>query len=368
MSRRLIFAPAWQQDEAELRALLRQQPLPGWVSLSFEREPDFFAAAAIKGERHRVLLAREGEGGPLAGFCSRVSRRVFVDGEPQWLGYLGQFRTAPGWQGGTGAYRLLREGFAEVQRQLRDEDELPWDITSILADNRPARRILTAALPGLPRYRWVTGYNTLVYRTTERRQRDGRIESGDVSGLGAIADCLQRNHGRFQYAPVWDEAALSGAGLRAEDFLVLREGERVTACVAIWDQRAVKQTVVHGYRKPLGTLRPLINIAAPLLGLPPLPPAGQGLRQAWLSHLACDGDEPEALQLLLHAALPCARRSGVEQLMLGLADAHPLLPAARGVRRHLNYRSDIYRINWPGEAVTVLGEAERTVQLELATL
>lgn len=366
MSRRLTYALASCDDEAELRALLRNQPLPGWVTLSFEREPDFFAANAIEGERHRVLLARDGES--LAGFCSRVSRRVFINGEVQWLGYMGQFRTALGWQGSTRAYRLLREGFAEVRQRLRDADEMDWDITSILADNHAARRILTASLPGLPDYQWLTGFNTLVYRSDGRSLGQSAIESGEVAGLAAIADCLQRNYRRYQFAPLWDESTLTKAGLAADDFLVLREGGKVIACAAIWDQRDMKQTVVRAYRWPLGRLRPLLNIVTPLLGLPRLPSPGEILRQGWLSHLACDEDDPRALQLLLSAALQQARQRGLEQLMLGLADEHPLLVAAGGARRHLRYRSDIYRIDWAASAGGIDTPVTGVPHLELAVL
>lgn len=342
----LTFSLAGPGDEAQLRELLRGQPLPGWVTLGFEREPDFFAAARLEGERHRVLLAREGANGPLAGFCSRVSRRVFIGGEPSWLGYLGQFRTAGGWQGGPRAYRLLRQGFAEVRRRLCDPDELPWDITSILAGNRPARRILSADLPKLPRYRRISGFTTLVYRSGGRR-RSADAESGASVGLGAIADCLQRNYRRYRFAPVWDEAALRAAGLESSDFLVLREGGRVTACLGLWDQRPVKQTVVRAYRAPLGRLRPLFNLLAPLGGLPALPPVGSSLSQAFLSHLACDRDDPTAAAELLREGLALAGRRGIEQLTLGLAEGHPLLATARALRRHLDYRSDIYTVHWP---------------------
>lgn len=369
---------AGRTDEAELRSLLRDQPLPGWVSLSFEREPDYFAAAPIEGQRHAVLLAREpaknGVKGRVVGIWGRGVRRAFVDGEERWLGYVGQFRAVRQWQRGFRAYRLLRDGFDQVRRSLHRPDELPYDVTSILSDNHSARRILTAGLRGMPRYQWLGGFHTLVYRSRRGRAGDavGQVQRGSAVGLSAIARCLQRNHRRYQFAPVWDEAALLGAGLAAEDFLVLSARGRITACLAIWDQRAVKQVVVRGYRRPICLLRPLINLAAPLLGYPSLPSQGAVLRQGWLSHLACDHDEPAALRVLLPAALARARELGLDQLMLGLADGHPLLPLARAIRHHLDYRSDIYLIRWPGYAseddIRDDWLGSRPLLLELATL
>jgi hypothetical protein len=368
---------AGPRDEAELRALLRSQPMPGWVRISFEREPDYFAAAPIEGERHRVLLAREqtgpGDFGPLVGICARAVRRVFVDGEQRRLGYIGQFRAIDRWQGGWRVYGLLKKGFNEVERSLHRPDELPYDITSILSDNLAARRLLSANLRGMPHYQWLSGLNTLVYRCGGRvRKRDIKVESGTVAGLRAIADCLQRNYRRYQFAPVWDQAALNAAGQTPEDFLVLRDGARVTACLGIWDQRAAKQMVVRDYRKSIALLRPLINLATPLFGFPRLPRKGRPLQQGWMSHLACDQDEPAALEALLPAALSRGRQLGLEQLMLGLADAHPLLPVARGIRRHLHYRSDIYLIHWNESTIRVAPRddwlALRQLLLEPATL
>ena len=36
-------------DEAALRRMLRENPMPGAISLTFEREPDYFAAAGVDG-------------------------------------------------------------------------------------------------------------------------------------------------------------------------------------------------------------------------------------------------------------------------------------------------------------------------------
>lgn len=367
---------AGPEDEAELRTLLRSQPMPGWVKISFEREPDYFAAAPFEGERHQVLLARETvptDQGPLVAICARSVRRVFVDGEERRLGYIGQFRAVRRWQGGWRAYRLLKQGFDEVERSLYRDDEQPYDVTSILSDNASAKRLLSANLKGMPRYDWLIGLNTLVYHCGDRIPSTAvSVESGATAGMSAISDCLQRNYRRYQFAPVWDEVALKETGLEANHFLVLRDGERVVACLAIWDQRAVKQMVVRDYRRPVALLRPLVNLVAPRFGFPPLPRKGRTLQQGWLSHLACDQDDPTALEALLPASLLRGRQLGLEQLLLGLADDHPLLSEARAIQRHLSYRSDIYLVRRKGSAGRVDQDAQwlasRPLLLEPATL
>jgi hypothetical protein len=369
MSWQLNFSLANPGDDAELRALLRSQFLPGWVSLSFEREPNYFAATAIEGIRHRVLVARDSQSNVLVGFCTRATRRVFINGEVRSLGYLGQLRAALDWQGSYRTYRAMSQGFTEVLNRLRDSEDLPFDITSILADNHPARRLLEADLPGMPHYQRYSGFNTLVYRSGGRKSGSHhRAESGAVAGMSAISEFLQRSYRGYQFSPVWDENALHHAGLAATDFLVVRHGEAIKGCLAIWDQRAFKQTVVHAYRPPLNLLRPLVNLAGPVLDFPRMPGIGETINQAWLSHLACDENAIDSLEALLSMAFTRAGELGLEQVMLGLSDDHPLLPVARRVRRHLDYRSDIYLVRWGDTDPNKMQIDKRPIHVELATL
>ncbi len=367
MSKTLDFSLARAEDEADLRALLRQQALPGWINISFEREPEFFAAAAIEGEDAQVLIAREQQSRSLAGFCSRAVRRVFVNAQTQQLGYLGQFRSVKSWQNGYRTYRALSKGFATVAAQLHQQHELAFDITSILSDNLSAKRLLEADLPGMPHYQHYSGFNTLIYRSGGRgyKKNHPQIKLGSELGLSAISQFLQDNYRHYQFSPVWDLPALQSAGLSADNFLLFCDAQKIIACIAIWDQRHYKQAIVRGYKNPLAFFRPLINAFSPVFGLPYMPPVGQPLNQAWLSHLACQDNAHNALNILLNNALWRAKKMGLEQLMLGLADDHPFLSHAKRCRRHLSYHSDIYLIHWHKNTCSI---DKRPLHLEVATL
>jgi hypothetical protein len=362
----LLYRLAGSADEADLRALLRAQFLPGWVSLAFTREPDYFAGAALEGERHAVILARDRGTGALAGMFSRGVRPVYLNGEARWLPYLGQLRVAPAYRGG---YHRLREGFRLARQWLYAPDELPFELTSILADNRSAQRLLTAELPGMPRYAPLGELVTLAL-AARRRRFPGRVEIASPGDLPGIAECLGRNHRRYQLAPVWQPAQLNGSGVYpgCEDFVVTRKGGRVEGCAALWDQRRFKQTLVCGYRWPLGRLRPLVNLGGPLLGLPRLPAVGMPLRQAFVSHLAVDEDDPDALAALLRGLLARAAARDLDQLLLGLVAGHPWLALVRRRFRHLEYRSLLYLVHWPEQVAALEVLDGRPLHLELAVL
>jgi len=121
-------------DEPGIRALLRQSAFAGAVSLTFEREPDFHLAATIEGDRHDVVVGR-GHDESIVGLATRSVRTAFVNGAPARLGYLGQLRAIGE---GRGNVRAIRDGFA-LLRAGRRPDETPFDLTSIVSDNAPAR-------------------------------------------------------------------------------------------------------------------------------------------------------------------------------------------------------------------------------------
>jgi hypothetical protein len=342
----LRFAVADRADDADIRRLLRENALGGWIRLSLEREPDAFAADFGLSRSHAFIIARDRDTGEAVGICERSVRDAFVNGEARRLPYLGSLRVA-------GAHRhrirVLRGGFAAVRALLDTPSDLPFALTSITADNETARRVLGAGLPGLPMYQPVGKLSTFAIRTADRATPPG-IEQATPGDLTAIAVLLQRTYRRYQFAPVWHAGDLAQliarGGLRAEDFLIIRRGPGVRACLAVWDQSAAKQTVVRGYAPWLRRLRPLINLAAPLTSMPTLPPVGAPLRQVYLSHVAVEDDATDVFRSLLAAGLALARRRGFDLALTGFASEHPFAAELKTQRASL-YRSLLHVVHWP---------------------
>jgi len=370
---KLHFEVAGAKDESELRRFSARQALPGWVTLRFEREPDYFHAVSVQGDRHNALVARDVSNGQISALHTRSVRRVYVDGAVQKLGYLGQLRTDDALPKGFWRYRsLMREGFSAGRRLFRAADELPYDLTSILADNRPARRFLEAGLPGLPCYTWVADWNTLVFSCCAGTSPHRQIRQATNADLPAIVELLNDCNAHMQFAPVWTQSDLlcprRSRGLSAADFLVAEGHGRLNACVAVWDQRAFKQTIVEEYRPLVRCARPAYNLLAPLLRLPTLPAMGATLCDAWLSHFALREQDAGLAHLLLKAAFKLARKKGLEQLMLGLSDASVERLALRHNLKPLVYRSILYVVHWPDECVELPDVSHRDVYVETATL
>jgi hypothetical protein len=334
---------AGPEDDADLRGLLRENAMGGWVTVSLEREPRYFAKL-IKQEEHQAIIARDARSSAAVGMCARSVRPAYIEGEVRPLGYIGELRIARGYRN---RFRILRAGFETLRRDLHEPWRTPYYLTAVVADNHAARRLLEADLPGKPHYRPLTDCTTLAIRAAAK---DTECEAASEGDIPEIAACLARNLARYQFAPVWTEADLRAAatagGPRADDFILHRRNGRVTGCIALWDQSAVRQAVIRGYDPRIALLRPLLNATGAWTGLPRLPRAGEVLRQAYLAFAAVDDDDPAALRALVAAALSEARRRGYALGSIALADGNPMLPALKAAFRARAYHSRLYLVHW----------------------
>jgi hypothetical protein len=369
---RLTFEFASERHDAELRRLLRDTPMPGAITVSMEREPDFFLGATVEGDQHDTVVAGlEGEE-RLVGLGTRSVHRAFVDGEPRRLGYLGQVRVEPGFRRGMS---VLKKGFAML-RQKHDADDVPFYTTTIIEDNVAARRVLTKGWRAFPTYREWERIVTLVLplwrHRAEIHSSRFALREGREDDLPGIEACMRKNWSCYQFAPALTADDLAcperTRGLAPGDFTLALRGGNVVGCVALWDQRAFKQTVVRGYERALGLLRPVVNLAAPFAGIPRLPAPGSALDFAYLALLCAYDKDPELMLALVIRACNRALERGLSYVSVGLAARHPHLPLLRRTFRHREYPSVLYIVHWPDGAGAVERLDRRIPHLEIAML
>ncbi len=363
------FELAAESDETELRSLLRDQAMDGEVRIAMVREPDYFASLIVNGDpgRHSVFVGRDSRTSRLMMMGSRSVQNVFLGGRVARLGYLSQLRAITGfpWRRDT-----LLSGYAFAIHHRR-ADEPGFDLTSIMADNVRARRLLERGIPGMPRYSRITGMNTLVLPARTRKSDDDGVRRSGTSDLPQIAGFLQRCLRPYELAPVWSperlQALVEAQALQSEDFLILENGGEITGCAAVWDQRGFRQTLVQGYAPGIERWRPLINLYLRSTGRPALPPAGSTLNAAYLSHLAVADADHAAVSRLVAAARGEAARRGIDLLLLGLCDNDPALGTlcrTRGVRA---YRSVLYFVeDAHSQSHPIIDPGK--IRVELATL
>ncbi len=363
-------------DDPALRRLLRENPMPGSISLTYEREPDYFIAAAMEGRLSQTIVKVDDVTGAIVGMGTRVVRPLYLNGQVQEVGYMGHLRASQDHPWGASLARHLARAFA-MFHQLHADGRVPFYLMSIIADNLPARRLLTAGLPGMPAAREYTHLFTYVVSPRRRKPElplpgGVRLVRGAPEYLPALVECLQRNGQQRQFAPFWSSADLfsptCAPNLRPQDFFLALQAGRVTGCLALWDQTPFKQSVVRGYSGSLRRWRGAINTLARVVDVPYLPAVGTTIPYCYASHLAVDNDDPHIFAALLRAACNETCRRGFNYFMLGLSEANPLRPVLTKSYRHITYLSQIYLMAWEDGLEAVAQVDGRVPGLEIALL
>jgi hypothetical protein len=406
------FSVAAEEDDAEIRRLLRENPMPGQISLSLEREPNFFADATAPSEINQTIVARDSGRLVCVGSCALRPR--YLNGKPRMVGYLGGLRLDAR---SAGRFSILRRGY-NFFRQLQQQAPADFYFTSIAADNERARTFLERGLPGMPRYEFMCEFVTLMISTSAcRHSRQMTRNVACPDSPNEMLDFLNERNSAYQFAPHWSAEELltfheppiqhaaptelgtgsgdigsyrHGAptelstavhgpnarpkrnepfqelGLHASNICVIRNGQQLEACGALWDQRPFKQVVVRGYSAVLAKVRPVLNNFSRLTRQPRLPAIGETLSIAFASHLACKTDA-SLLHLIQQLAISACQR-GIELLTLGFVSNDPRLELIQQNLRCHEYRSRLYVVHWPGIGGTAGELDNRVLAPEVALL
>lgn len=344
--------PARPHDEPALRALLREMPLPGPVTIAYEREPDFFAADIALGHRVDTLVALAPDGSA-SGVGQRAIRAVQIDGSPEAVAYLGGLRLKPEHRA-TGAH-------AEAWRQMRSlHESAPTRLTmsSITDGNSRARRLLTLGRAPVPRFEPLAEIATLALIARRARPQPRTCQIRLARGIDDARASLVPPEAPDLF-PIADPFRLPG--LRPEHVLVAEASGARVGALAVWDPSPVRQSVVCGYSGAMRWLRPLASGALRKVGSRPLPVVGEALKSAMVAHAWAA--TPEVYSDLVCAARRQARQRRMGFLLIALDRTDPRLATLRRTL-HLDYPSTLYSVRWDGHAPRL----RRPVHVELPQL
>jgi len=358
---------ATKEDEADIRRLFRTNSVPGHVTVTYEREPDFFLGCSVTGQSYQVVVARHEPTGELAGVVCRAKRRVWIDGQKVEVGYLSGGRVDERFRGRWLVSRGLR-----FLGDLDATDTVPVYLATITGENHEARGLLVdKPRPGLPRFEEVGRLYTAVIpvrATPVSRDQANGIRCAVPEDLPRIVSFLNEYGRERQYFPLYSEEKFRGSatlGFSVEDFVVFERGGELSGVVGLWDQSAYKQTVVRSYSKELRWTRPLYDTAARLTRRHPLPVPGEPLRSAYAAFVCVAYDDTFVFRALLRRIYELAAKRGYAFLVAGLAANNPLLAEARRYA-HVPYRSTLYSVSWRGGLHATLDG--RIPHVEVATL
>lgn len=332
-----------EHDDADMRAMLRTNSMPSWVSMSVEREPSLFASLNRFG-CERAVIAQEGQA--TVGMYLCAEHPVHIDGQPVTFGYLGGLRVNPAFRH---RLRVLREGYASIRQLSGTPDRDIW-YTSVATENEPARRLLEARLRGLPRY-VAQGELLTLALPRARGKRLGLWRRPKADEIELMCSVHNTAASRYQLSPALTPERAEATGA---DFFVREAGASISGCMALWNQQAYKQVVARAYRRPLATALPLYNVWARLTRRIALPHLHRQLDQCFLAFFAPGTEDASEVVPLVRDALAI---STSEVLTLGLHAEHPALPALIRTFRPAIYRTTVYAVcfdqppAWDGRSV-----------------
>ena len=342
----VVYRLADRSSDELLRSLLRENDMQSWVSLSFQREPDYFLGEGLMGDSYSVLVHHQHRPDKAMGMYSFSYLPVKLDGQGEILGYLGSLRVGEAYRNNL---RYLKQGYDSIRKLVPDQGSRKSWFTSIAIGNRQARRLLEAGLKGLPKY---TPLGTLltIAISTSRGRCTGALQQLAKQDIEAFVSFYNKATAEYQYSPwlskEWLQRLQGDKGLRLDDFFVVRDQGRIVASLAVWDQRAFKQTVIHEYVKPLKRWRLAYNLYSALSGRPLLPASGDQLQQVYISFMACEpAYRQHLIPMIQHALYIVSKRKGCVGV-LGLSTENPLLNILKKHFPMQTYETCIERVDW----------------------
>ncbi len=345
------FAHATRSDDAELRALLRENGMASWVTMAVEREPSFFSGMDRFG-RDLAVIARDGD--RVVGMYVRSEHQIHLNGRPARIGYLGALRIDAGYRR---RVRALRDGYAAAFA-AGEEGGSGFCYTCVASENLAARRLLEANLMGLPRYAEAGEVIALAIPRV-RGKKLGHWHPMRREESAAVCALHNAAAGSRQFSPALDPMSLEATGA---DFFVCRDAAgKPIACMALWNQNDYKQVVARAYRQPLAALRPLYNVIAIARRQVTLPRPGHAVDQTYLAFLATDATRAPPLPELIADALA---RCSTAVLTMGISAHDPGLLEIVARFRPSSYPMTVYTVAY-GEPPGLDG---RAVQPEIAVL
>ena len=365
-NKRYLCEHAGPGDTDAIRRLL-QQPMPGKVSFAMTHGADHQAAVNLASDRVSEVVVRDRHqsAASVVGYGYRAVRPVYINGAIQHVGYLGGLRCERALRA---AFRVLGSAF-ETLAADRASGEPPYDLTSVMADNAVVRRGLEKGLPGLPTYVPIGEMTTLTIRAVRHGRLDQHVRRAtneDTEGIqGLLDDAGPRYHGRHASPAAPSIQQDSGGHPALGDYLIYDGDHGGQGCIALWDQRALKQIVIADLHPALRRLRHAINAAAYATGRPPLPGSGHGLNMAYASHATFDLNDSKLACALIAGACAIAAQRRIGLVSIGVPANAPVVPQL--IRRFKPWvsRSVIYAVSHQPELIDL---DDRPVWMEVATL
>jgi hypothetical protein len=364
---RFKFALATPEDDVQLRLRMAADRMEGKISVSFRREPNYFAGCAVQGESVQVIKCTDRVTGQIVGLGSRLIQKVYLNGQPTRIGYLTDLRGDPNYRRGT----LLARGY-QFLRQLHEADPVPFYYSLILEGNEAALGNLVGGRAGLPIYKdlglILTPAIHLDFAKPAIQLPGVHFERGSRARLPEILAFIHQWRSQKQFTPCYsiedfDSPRLNG--FQPRNFYLAIKENRIIGTIAAWDQRKFRQTYIEQYDQQLALARPFYNLLAQFTALKSLPAPGTTIPYFYVAFIAIEDNNPEIFRALLRDLYRDRCRGPWNYFVVGLHERDPLAEVLKEYRQ-ISIAGRLFTIYYPDGETSVQALDERVPHVEMA--
>jgi hypothetical protein len=155
----------------------------------------------------------------------------------------------------------------------------------------------------------------------------------DIESMNAF---IKSNGGTKNFFPFYDFNELNTSyykGLDIDNFYLAIVSEEIVGIAGVWDQKAIKQTKVHGYSTLYKSVRPLVNLSSFITGGLKLPSPGTTLNYLIIHAVVVKQNDPIILKKLFQTISNDFVKSGYNYFLIGF-DEKDHLNEALSIFKH----------------------------------
>lgn len=336
------------EHNEQILELLKDCPIDtGYMTLVFDRQPDFFLLPDLRYDHYRYKGCMAN--GKLKGVFLMARHRAYVHGVLTDVYYLGNAFLTPDMR----RKAFIANAGAEFFAQAEAIPEVGYSL--ILKKNKRAESYIgktSEDYPQLPGSRVIADFVARTIPLLFPKKYKGnkyeirQADKHDIPFLTARLDAKSRG---MSFGPVYTQDALQDVllkrpGFNIADFSIAYADGRPVGFCSAWDASAIRQTRVLRFGRKFTPILQAYRMLSKLSAIPPLPGKGDAFREMHIGHVYINNNDPEIFYALLCHVYRNAKARRMHTMLWGSYSGDPLL---RSIRRFtgVEIRSNIVAVS-----------------------
>ena len=307
----IIIKEATRDDNEGLVDLTSLTPMKGNISIRIDRRPDFFRLLEMRGPFFVMAAVLDNK---IIGSSSAAAVNILIDGKPETVYYLGDFKVHPDYRGSMLAARIARA----VHQRLGSLDADLLFCTAAYGNSDVIPFFMGRAF--CPPARKVGIFNVLQIIPTKFKTRNSKFQLEEGPFASPALSLFNNFMKKFQLGPVYSENSFENTTL-----ITASLNNKIVSAITLIDTSHAKQNVLIRLPFYLKIIFKSINAIKAFFPVVTLPEINEIIRILYIKSFACEPGQEEALKLLVGRARNIAYEKKYSFLAIGIHERDPIL-------------------------------------------